>query len=149
MLHELTHCVICRHDAAFYTLLDELSRECDAHRARGLRGTGAGFDAPSAGRVGGWRPRASDGAGAPVPALVRAAAAAAAERRAARGSIMPAGPRTVGGGSRDRARLSPREAAAAAAARRAADEVWCGAGDGVIVVEDGEEDDGAVIVLSD
>ena len=146
MLHELTHCVLGRHDAAFYALLDELSRECDAHRARGVGGMGAGFDAPSAGRIGGWRPGASDAVGAPVPALVRAAAAAAAERRAARGSIMPAGPRTVGGGGSDWARLSPREAAAAAAARRAADGVWCG-GEGVVVEE--EEDQGEIIVLSD
>ena len=143
LLHELVHCVIGPHGPPFYALLDTLTRECDALRARGVGGTGAGFDAPSAGRVGGWLPRAADAAGAPVPALVRAAAADAAERRAARGAIMSRGPRTVGGGGGGWAALPPREAAARAAERRALDDVWCG-GDDVVVVEEDE-----VIVLSD
>jgi hypothetical protein len=36
------------HNARFYSILDGLLAECDALRARGVGGTGAGFDAPAA-----------------------------------------------------------------------------------------------------
>lgn len=40
--------------AAFYKLLDELWREADDLLDRGVTGTGQGFDAPSAGRLGAY-----------------------------------------------------------------------------------------------
>ena len=38
--------------SAFYKLLDELQTECEGLISRGISGTGAGFDGPSAGRLG-------------------------------------------------------------------------------------------------
>lgn len=62
--------------------------------ARGISGTGAGFDAPAAGKVGGrFVGRADD-----VPAhRLRDLGAQAAEARLRRQAVMPVGPRTLGG----------------------------------------------------
>jgi hypothetical protein len=123
LLHELAHCARGPHDATFYALLDALVQECDAHRSRGVGGTGAGFDSRPAGRAGGARAPAD-------PAAMRAAAAAAAAKRAAASALMPAGPRSVGGGAGDWRARAPGAAAVDAAARRAADDRWCGGREG-------------------
>ncbi|GFR51103.1 hypothetical protein Agub_g13432, partial [Astrephomene gubernaculifera] len=52
MLHELVHNVRGPHDRSFYSLLDELSGECEELLAAGVGGTGVGFDGPSCGRLG-------------------------------------------------------------------------------------------------
>jgi DNA-dependent metalloprotease WSS1 len=58
MLHEITHNVRGPHDAQFYSILDEVTRECEELMAKGVSGTGVGFDGPSMGRLGGhsWMP---------------------------------------------------------------------------------------------
>jgi WLM domain len=52
MLHEITHNVRGPHDAQFYKILDEVNNERDEFMAKGIAGTGVGFDGPSAGRLG-------------------------------------------------------------------------------------------------
>jgi hypothetical protein len=52
MLHELCHNRIGPHNAEFYKLLDELWSEAEELMDKGISGTGQGFDAPSAGRLG-------------------------------------------------------------------------------------------------
>lgn len=52
MLHEITHNVRSPHDAQFYKILDEVTKECEDFMARGVSGTGTGFDGPSMGRLG-------------------------------------------------------------------------------------------------
>ncbi|KXZ43445.1 hypothetical protein GPECTOR_90g532 [Gonium pectorale] len=52
MLHELVHNVRGPHDCAFYKLLDELKAQCEELMAKGVGGTGVGFDGPSVGRLG-------------------------------------------------------------------------------------------------
>jgi len=86
--------------------------------ARGITGTGRGFDLPGR-RLGGF-------SRAPPLPLLRQNAHAAAERRAQQGALLPTGPRRIGGDSSIKAALSPIQAAAMAAERRLRDEVWCG-----------------------
>ena len=76
MLHELVHCVVGPHNAAFYALLDSVTAECEAAVAAGTGGTGAGFDARPAGRAGA-RLGAGLRAGEADPHKLRAAAAKA------------------------------------------------------------------------
>lgn len=38
--------------STFYKLLDEITTECEELMAKGITGTGQGFDGPSAGRLG-------------------------------------------------------------------------------------------------
>eukprot|EP00198_Chlamydomonas_reinhardtii_P010778 XP_001700115.1 predicted protein [Chlamydomonas reinhardtii] len=52
MLHELVHNVRGPHDKVFYNLLDEVTAECEELMAKGVGGTGVGFDGPSCGRLG-------------------------------------------------------------------------------------------------
>jgi DNA-dependent metalloprotease WSS1 len=52
MLHEITHNVRGPHDAQFYSILDELTEECEELMAKSITGTGIGFDGPSMGRLG-------------------------------------------------------------------------------------------------
>lgn len=52
MLHEIAHNVRGPHDAKFYSILDELTKECEELMAKGVSGTGIGFDGPSMGRLG-------------------------------------------------------------------------------------------------
>lgn len=87
--------------------------------AKGISGTGEGFDAPGK-RLGGY-------AHNPPPANLRSAAAAAAEKRSRTGSLMPGGPRRLGGDSEIMRALSPLQAAAMAAERRLRDDLWCAA----------------------
>jgi DNA-dependent metalloprotease WSS1 len=56
MLHEITHNVQGPHDAQFYKVLDEVTQECEDLVARGVCGTGTGFDGPSMGRLGAHAP---------------------------------------------------------------------------------------------
>jgi hypothetical protein len=122
MLHELTHNIHSPHAAPFYKLLDELKAECEELMAKGIGGTGAGFDAPSAGKVGGRFIGPSDQL---TSFDRRTAALKAAEQRAKRQAIMPSGPRKLGGDTTGLRDLPPALAAAAAAERRAADNRWC------------------------
>lgn len=62
--------------------------------ARGISGSGAGFDAPSAGKVGG---RFTGRADEVPPHRLRELALQAAEARRKRQAVMPTGPRTTGG----------------------------------------------------
>lgn len=120
MLHELTHNVHGPHNAAFYKLLDEIREECEELMARGISGTGDGFDAPSCGKLGG-RTTVHN----PPEHMRRATALRAAEERKAQRALMPSGGRKLGGGSSTARGLSPREAAARAAERRLKDNLWC------------------------
>ena len=69
-------------------------QECDDLIARGISGTGAGFDAPSAGKVGG---RFTGRADEVAPHRLRELALQAAEARRKRQAVMTSGPRTTGG----------------------------------------------------
>ena len=87
--------------------------------AKGITGTGQGFDARGQ-RLGGYSHN-------PPPTNLRAAALAAAEKRAKGASLMPSGPRRLGGDSEIMRALSPLQAAAMAAERRLRDDLWCAA----------------------
>lgn len=118
MLHELCHNEHGPHNADFYKLLDELRLECEELMAKGLTGTGKGFDLPGR-RLGGFT-RAP-----PLP-MLRQNALAAAERRTQLGNLLPQGPRQLGGDGSIKSALSPVQAAAMAAERRLHDDIWCG-----------------------
>ncbi|GKV19417.1 hypothetical protein SLEP1_g29680 [Rubroshorea leprosula] len=118
MLHELCHNVHGPHNASFYKLWDELRRECEELRAKGISGAGQGFDLPGR-RLGGFSRQP------PLPSL-RQTALAAAENRARLGSLLPSGPKRLGGDSTIMDALSPIQAAAMAAERRLQDDIWCG-----------------------
>ncbi|OAE27214.1 hypothetical protein AXG93_4332s1110 [Marchantia polymorpha subsp. ruderalis] len=119
MLHELTHIQCGPHNAAFYKLLDVLTKECEELMIEGITGTGQGFDARGQ-RLGGV-------AHNPAPSNLRQVALAAAQKRAQSNSIMPVGPRRLGGDSAIMKALSPLQAAAMAAERRLKDDFWCAA----------------------
>lgn len=93
-------------------------QECEELMAKGITGTGQGFDLPGR-RLGGFSRQ-------PPPSSLRQTALAAAENRARRGALLPSGPRRIGGDSDIRNALSPIQAAAMAAERRLRDELWCG-----------------------
>lgn len=118
MLHELCHNEYGPHNAQFYNLLDEIRKECEELMAKGITGTGQGFDLPGR-RLGGFTRY-------PTPPSLRQNAITAAENRAKRGAILPSGPKRVGGDSTIMSSLSPLQAAAMAAERRVLDDVWCG-----------------------
>ncbi|XP_050369957.1 uncharacterized protein LOC126788046 [Argentina anserina] len=118
MLHELCHNVHGPHDAKFYKLWDELRKECEELMAKGVTGTAEGFDLPGK-RLGSVMCQ-------PPLSSLRKTALAAAEKRAVLGSLMPSGPRRLGGDSSMMAALSPVQAAAMAAERRLQDDIWCG-----------------------
>ncbi|XP_038685988.1 DNA-dependent metalloprotease WSS1 isoform X1 [Tripterygium wilfordii] len=118
MLHELCHNVHGPHNAQFYKLWDELRKECEELISKGVTGTGEGFDLPGR-RLGGFSRQP------PLSSLHRTALAAA-ENRARLGSLMPSGPRRLGGDSTIKDVLSPIQAAAMAAERRLQDDIWCG-----------------------
>ena len=138
MLHELVHNAIGPHDGKFFALLAELEKECEDLMARGIGGTGAGFDAKGArlGHRGGW--------GGIETRDAKTAAIDAARRRAAQHAAMgPPGGRRLGGGG-DADLKSPRSAAAEAAERRARAEAFAkehGLMDDVVVLSDDEDDD--------
>jgi hypothetical protein len=122
MLHELSHNMHGAHAAPFYKLLDELTAECEELMAKGIGGSGSGFDAPAAGKVGGR----FIGRGDQLSTFDRREAALkAAEQRAKRQAIMPTGPKKLGGDKTGLRDLPPALAAAAAAERRSLDNRWC------------------------
>nr|XP_048323487.1 uncharacterized protein LOC107434516 isoform X2 [Ziziphus jujuba var. spinosa] len=118
MLHELCHNVHGPHNASFYNLWDELRKECEELIAKGITGTGYGFDLPGR-RLGGFSRQ-------PSISSLRTTALAAAEKRAKLGSLLPSGPKRLGGDSTIMVGLSPIQAAAMAAERRLQDDIWCG-----------------------
>ncbi|XP_048130448.1 DNA-dependent metalloprotease WSS1-like isoform X2 [Rhodamnia argentea] len=117
VLLKLCHDVHGPHDAKFYKLWDELRKECEELMANGMTGTGQGFDLPGR-RLGGFSKK-------PHISQLRQTAWAAAERRAVLGSLLPSGPRRLGGNSSIMV-LSSAQAAAMAAERRLQDDIWCG-----------------------
>ncbi|KAL6202847.1 hypothetical protein ACLB2K_026551 [Fragaria x ananassa] len=118
MLHELCHNVHGPHDAKFYKLWDELRKECEELMAKGVTGTAEGFDLPGR-RLGSVTHQ-------PPLSSLRKTALAAAEKSAVLGSLMPSGPKRLGGDRSMMAALSPVQAAAMAAERRLQDDIWCG-----------------------
>ncbi|XP_044482428.1 uncharacterized protein LOC123208870 isoform X2 [Mangifera indica] len=125
MLHELCHNAHGPHNANFYKLWDELRKEYEELISKGISGTGGGFDLPGR-RLGGFSCQ-------PPLSSLRQIALTAAEQRARFGSLLPSGPRRLGGDSSIMADLSPIQAAAMAAERRLQDDIWCGSqssGDG-------------------
>ncbi|XP_024375543.1 uncharacterized protein [Physcomitrium patens] len=136
LLHELVHNDCGPHDAKFYGLLDVITKECEELMAKGISGTGQGFDARGQ-RLGGYTLN-------PPPTNMRAVALAAAEKRAKAASFMPSGPQRLGGDSEIMRALSPLQAAAMAAERRLRDDVWCAAptttgGDGLEKAKERED----------
>ena len=119
-LHELVHCDIGAHSAEFYKMLDELNAEADALEAKGLGGSGAGFDADGQ-QLSGTSHNPTNLRDA------RLAAVTAAEKRTQKRSLgmAPGGGGHVLGGRRPAAALPPAQMAALAAQRRGADEKWC------------------------
>ena len=140
MLHELCHNDIGPHNAKFFKLLDEITVECEELMAKGIGGSGAGFDAKGQrlGHRGGW-------GGIETRDPRKAAAEAAARRAGYQAAMGPAGGRKLGGGGAAvHAQLGPREAAAAAAERRLRAERFArehGLMNDVVVIDD-EDDDG-------
>ncbi|KAG9456006.1 hypothetical protein H6P81_000514 [Aristolochia fimbriata] len=119
MLHELCHNEHGPHNASFYKLWDEIRKECEELISKGVTGTGQGFDAPGK-RLGGFSFH-------PPPSLQQAALSAA-EKRQRVGTLLPSGPKRLGGDSDIMVALSPIQAAAMAAERRLHDDLWCASG---------------------
>lgn len=86
--------------------------------SKGITGTGEGFDLPGV-RLGGLKHQ-------PPLSSLRKTALAAAEKRAQLGSLLPSGPKRLGGDNSIMIALSPIQAAAMAAERRLQDDIWCG-----------------------
>lgn len=86
--------------------------------AKGITGTGQGFDLPGK-RLGGYSRQ-------PPLSSLRQQALAAAEKRSRSEALLPHGPMRLGGDSSIKAVLSPVQAAAMAAERRLHDDLWCG-----------------------
>ncbi|GFP90549.1 DNA-dependent metalloprotease wss1 [Phtheirospermum japonicum] len=118
MLHELCHNEYGPHNADFYNLLDEIRKECEGLIGKGVTGTGQGFDLPGR-KLGGYSRQ-------PPLSSLRHKALSAAENRAQHETLLPNGPRRIGGDSSIKAVLSPVQAAAMAAERRLHDDLWCG-----------------------
>ncbi|KAL3632140.1 hypothetical protein CASFOL_025124 [Castilleja foliolosa] len=118
MLHELCHNEFGPHNADFYNLLDEIRKECEELTAKGITGTGQGFDLPGR-KLGGYSRQ-------PPLSSLRQKALSAAQNRAQNETLLPNGPRRIGGDSSIKAVLSPVQAAAMAAERRLHDDLWCG-----------------------
>ncbi|XP_043690675.1 uncharacterized protein LOC122641486 isoform X2 [Telopea speciosissima] len=118
MLHELCHNAHGPHNANFYKLWDELRKECEDLISKGITGTGEGFDLRGR-RLGGSTRQ-------PPLSSLRQTALTAAEKRLRLGSLLPSGPKRLGGDSNIMVALSPIQAAAMAAERRLQDDLWCG-----------------------
>ncbi|XP_062078816.1 uncharacterized protein LOC133783269 isoform X2 [Humulus lupulus] len=118
MLHELCHNAHGPHNANFYNLWDELRKECEDLMSKGISGTGQGFDLPGR-RLGGFTRQ-------PSLSSLRSTALSAAEKRSRMNSLLPSGPKRLGGDSTIMVALSPVQAAAMAAERRLQDDIWCG-----------------------
>ncbi|XP_077223072.1 uncharacterized protein LOC143856691 [Tasmannia lanceolata] len=120
MLHELCHNEHGPHNANFYKLWDDIRKGLEEFMAKGIPGTGQGFDAPGR-RLGGFSRQ-------PPPSSLRLTAVNAAEKRARAGALFPSGPRHLGGDGNIMSALSPIQATAMAAERRLKDDLWCGSG---------------------
>ncbi|KAM7252134.1 hypothetical protein ACFE04_024017 [Oxalis oulophora] len=131
MLHELCHNAHGPHNAQFYKLWDELRVEYEELLAKGITGSRQGFDLPGK-KLGGFAPKP------PLSALGKTARDAA-EKRKQLNSLLPSGPKRLGGDSRIMAALTPVQAAAMAAERRYHDEIWC-ASQSSEVFDDGTDD---------
>ncbi|KAE8733539.1 Zinc ion binding isoform 2 [Hibiscus syriacus] len=118
MLHELCHNAHGPHNATFYKLWDELRKECEELMSKGITGSGEGFDLLGK-RLGGFSRQ-------PPLSSLRQTALTAAENRACLGSLLPSGPKCLGGDSTIKDALSPIHAASMAAERRLQDDLWCG-----------------------
>ncbi|KAK1440250.1 hypothetical protein QVD17_06075 [Tagetes erecta] len=118
MLHELCHNDIGPHNVSFYKLWDDLRKECEELMSKGITGSGDGFDMPGR-RLGGNSRQ-------PPLSSLRQTALAAAENRARVGSLLPTGPKQLGGDKSIMSALTPAQAAAMAAERRFQDDLWCG-----------------------
>ncbi|XP_023536323.1 uncharacterized protein LOC111797532 isoform X1 [Cucurbita pepo subsp. pepo] len=128
MLHELCHNLHGPHNANFYKLWDELRKECEELMARGISGTAQGFDIPGR-RLGGNMHQP------PLSSLRKSSLVAAEGRRRLR-SLLPSGPKRLGGDSDIMVALSPVQAAAMAAERRLQDDIWCASSQAMPVDED-------------
>ena len=137
LLHELVHCVRGPHDAEFYRLLDEITAECERDMAAGVAGTGAGFDGPSAGRLGGRGPAPVHN---PDPRRMREAVLQAAQKRWDQQAVMSRGGQRLGGAALAAQGLNPAQAAARAAERRLRDNAWCPAEAHIDLTEETEEE---------
>jgi hypothetical protein len=104
LLHELVHNEFGPHDQKFYKLLDTITEECEDDMSKGISGSGTGFDAKSAGRLGG-RLRQHN----PPEAELRRVMLDAAQKRAHSNAIMPSGGRKLGGDTHATRRLTPAE----------------------------------------
>lgn len=148
MLHELVHNEFGPHDGKFFARLAELEVECEDLMAKGVGGSGVGFDANSVGKLGhrgGW--------GEIETRDAKTAAIDAAQKRQKQHAAMgPPGGRYLGGSGGGAETKSPRSAAAQAAEKRAKHEAFAkehGLMDDVVVLSDDDEevDDEIVEVL--
>ncbi|MQL79762.1 hypothetical protein Taro_012210 [Colocasia esculenta] len=94
-----------------------LVQDCEELMEKGITGTGRGFDLPGR-QLGGFSQQ-------PPLASLQKTALAAAERRKHLSSLLPSGPKRLGGDVNIMTALSPVQAAAMAAERRILDDVWC------------------------
>lgn len=101
--------------------------------SKGISGTGEGFDCPGK-RLGGFFPQ-------PSLSSLRKTAAAAAEKRARLTSLLPPGPKRLGGNKSVMGALTPIQAAAMAAERRLQDNIWCGSESCNMHGDDDDDDD--------
>ncbi|GER45983.1 zinc ion binding [Striga asiatica] len=127
MLHELCHNAHGSHNASFYKLWDELRKECEDLINKGISGEGRGFDLPGR-RLGGTSRN-------PLSSL-RQSVLTAAQNRARLASLMPPGPKKIGGDKTIMKTFNPAQAAVMAAGRRMRDNIWCGSEFGDVLGED-------------
>ncbi|XP_057430839.1 uncharacterized protein LOC130723732 [Lotus japonicus] len=141
MLHDLCHNVHGpRHNAAFYKLLDQLTKEYAELRPKGIPGFGNRFDLP--GNTWLWKQEFNEFMAEGIPGFGNwfdlpgrrlggyspQHPFSAAEKWSQVGSLLPSGPRPkrLGGDIVTMEALSPAQAAAMAAERRLQDNIWCG-----------------------
>ncbi|CAA0814016.1 zinc ion binding [Striga hermonthica] len=127
MLHELCHNAHSAHNASFYKLWDELRKECEDLIYKGISGEGRGFDLPGR-RLGGTSRK-------PLSSL-RQSVLTAAQNRARLASLMPSGPKKIGGDRTIMKTLNPAQAAVMGAEKRMRDNIWCGSEFGNVLGED-------------
>jgi len=121
LLHELCHNERGPHDALFYKLLDEITKECEQLMSNGITGATGKIVFPGKGHK-----LADNYWPSQIPKNAREAAAAAAEKRKNYSTLLPQKGIKLGGGSDGIYKIAtPGEMASAAAERRAQDQVWC------------------------
>lgn len=128
MLHELCHIVHGAHSDEFYALWDKLRSEYESNRAKGIRGSGAGFDAKGH--------KLDSGAHNPQSMLdARRMAAQAAEKRGRLAEVMGNSAERLGG---EKKNWDAATAARIAALKRCGE--WCGEREDEIIEEEEEEE---------